>query len=881
LVNAYKIKATIADFVPYTLQERVIKSIINERKETRFVDRRRIESARTNTIRQKQMKDMIFDADDYFDTVRIKPFSIETLYLAVGAKSSDFWLQGVTIHANYGGDENAIYVSGGILSHLQISIPELGADWVIGSDYTVDTLVDATGYYLYAKCSESALTGEWVLSDAKIGVEDVSGYYHFYCGNLFPVLDGYRKFDFVKGMTYIVADTITTGKIQSIDENCYLDLTNAKFRVGDSSTSLDWNVTTPSTLTIKGALVQSPAGTTFPMKVFRGAYVAETEYFKGDEVTYGGESWLYINATETTGNTPAEGAYWTKSAAKGTNGSSAMTVKLIVDRQVFYYDSSGANPSPASCTFTAYADGIPGTLYYQFFVYGYSKQNTTSSTYVYTPQAAFDDMPEVVQVSVRSGSDSGTVLAQDIMTIFGIKAAADGSDGTDGTDGSDGVDAYTVVISNESHTLPAANDGTVSSPDFSGSGTDIYVFKGITPVAYGASGANTFSVSASPTNVTLGEASTIAPYIRRYADLTAMSADSGKVEFAITARDANAVETIMTRVQSFAKSRAGTDGENGTDGSSPALVYRGVYDVGVTYYGNSSRVDAVKYNDTYWRAKITAGEFSAQTPSEGTYWTAFGASFESIATGLLLAEKALIENLSVNYYEGVAVGTGTLTATAEVVTPASAGVKRKDKITLTNGTPGGVGTIGCNGIFNSPIYFNDTGQTIQEMLENTAIDFVAAKADVYLANNVTLTSDGAVIYFEHTIAGWNFTYAASYSAGINTYTGGVNIRGNDIWEDNINADTGVININRRGYNGGMTKYRRFYVFDGKSTYLLRVEGNSSGGAINSHAASAIFNGDLFEVAGTQLYLPNLPTIDPGVSGMVWIDQYDNTLKISP
>lgn len=877
LVNKYKIKATIADFVPYTLQERVIKSIINERKETRFVDRRRIESARINTIRQKQMKDMIFDADDYFDTVRIKPLSIETLYLAVGTKSSDFWLQGVTIHANYGGDENAIYVSGGILSHLQISIPELGADWVIGSDYTADTLADATGYYLYAKCSKSALTGEWVLSDAKIGVEDVSGYYHFYCGNLFPVLGGYRKFDFVKGMTYIVGDTITTGKIQSIDENCYLDLTNAKFRVGDSSTSLDWNVTTPNTLTIKGALVQSPAGTTFPMKVFRGAYDADTKYFKGDEVTYGGESWLYINPTATKGTTPVEGAYWTKSAAKGTNGTSAMTVKLTVDRQVFSYDSSGANPSPASCTLTAYATGISGTLYYQFLVDGSNKQNTTGSTYVYTPQADFTNMPDVVQVFVRSGSDSGTVLAQDMITVFGIKAAADGSDGTDGTNG---IDAYTVVLTNEAHTLAAAYDGSVIS--FDGSGTDIYVFRGITPIPYDDTGANTFSVSiesGDAVNVTPGSVSTEGLYIRRYADLYAMSADNGSIKFTIKVRDANNVETTITRLQSFAKSRAGTDGENGTDGSSPALVYRGVYDVGETYYGNSSRVDAVKYNDTYWRAKITAGEFSAQTPSEGTYWTAFGASFESVATGLLLAEKALIENLAVKYYEGVSVGTGTLTGTAETVTPASAGVKRKDKITLTAGTIGGVAAIGCNGL-NTQIFFDDNGNTMAEQLAATAASFVAAKATVFLSQNVTLTSDGADIYFEHTVAGWNFTSAAAISGATNPYQGGINIRGNDIWDDNKNGDDGTVCINRKGYNNGWTKYRRFYVFDGKGNYMMRIEGNIYGGAINFHAASAIFNGDFFEVAGTQLYLPNLPTSDPGVPGMVWIDQYDNTLKIS-
>ena len=68
-------------------------------------------------------------------------------------------------------------------------------------------------------------------------------------------------------MTYIVGDTITSGKITSLDGECYLDLTNAKFRVGNSNSSFDWNVTNEGQLTIVGALVQSDAGT-FPLMVF-------------------------------------------------------------------------------------------------------------------------------------------------------------------------------------------------------------------------------------------------------------------------------------------------------------------------------------------------------------------------------------------------------------------------------------------------------------------------------------------------------------------------------------------------------------------------------------------------------------------------------------
>lgn len=84
------------------------------------------------------------------------------------------------------------------------------------------------------------------------------------------------------------------------------------------------------------------------------------------------------------------------------------------------------------------------------------------------------------------------------------------------------------------------------------------------------------------------------------------------------------------------------DGKDGKNGSSPALVYRENYDPSKTYYGNSFRVDAVRYNGRYYVARTDAGIFSGQTPTNRGFWNDFGASFESIATGLLLAEWANI-----------------------------------------------------------------------------------------------------------------------------------------------------------------------------------------------------------------------------------------------
>lgn len=84
------------------------------------------------------------------------------------------------------------------------------------------------------------------------------------------------------------------------------------------------------------------------------------------------------------------------------------------------------------------------------------------------------------------------------------------------------------------------------------------------------------------------------------------------------------------------------DGKDGADGKSPAMVYRGVYDSTNTYYGNQYRLDCVKQGGTYYIARIDAGTFSNVAPPNTSKWNEFGAQFESIATGLLLAENANI-----------------------------------------------------------------------------------------------------------------------------------------------------------------------------------------------------------------------------------------------
>jgi hypothetical protein len=82
------------------------------------------------------------------------------------------------------------------------------------------------------------------------------------------------------------------------------------------------------------------------------------------------------------------------------------------------------------------------------------------------------------------------------------------------------------------------------------------------------------------------------------------------------------------------------DGKNGRDGEAPAMVYRGVWDASKEYYGTMHRRDAVFYEGAYYIARIDAGTFRGVAPTDELKWNDFGASFESVATQLLLAEHA-------------------------------------------------------------------------------------------------------------------------------------------------------------------------------------------------------------------------------------------------
>lgn len=254
LVNPSKITAEIADRIPYTKAERLIKDNSTVKGEVVDIDRTRAENYRDAIRRVRQLQGRVFDPDGFFDMTNIRPGSIETLQLAVGANSQNFGLNGVEIEPNFEGDANRIRLSGGSLIHFEIEIEELGFIWQLDPLIT-NTLDPNEFYYVYCRCNKSALQGTWVVSTQQIRTEDEPGFYHFWVGILYEVQNDRRYFMFTKGMTFIVGDTITTGRIKSLDGLNFFDLSQGTFKIGDDNSSIDWGVTGAGQLTLNGVIV--------------------------------------------------------------------------------------------------------------------------------------------------------------------------------------------------------------------------------------------------------------------------------------------------------------------------------------------------------------------------------------------------------------------------------------------------------------------------------------------------------------------------------------------------------------------------------------------------------------------------------------------------
>lgn len=327
---------TLADTTTVSIQTQTVLTVIEHENIINNNRLRDLNKARRGWRTTEDLRNMVYDTDGYFDTGNIKPNSIDTNMLTVGAKSQQFVLSGCVLQANFGGNPNMFVATAGILSHLTIDNDKI-RNWQMNE--ASFQLQSTGGYYLFAKCSKSGENGVWYLTQEQLKFEPTSdpNNYYFQVGIVSSLYadDNFRDFQTTYGFTRINGNTITTGRIITSDGECYLDLDGNKFRIGDSTSSIDWNVSAKSRLTLKNVSVASGSGDVVPLGVYRGVWNKDYIYYTNDEVAYTSNgatcTYRYIHPTPTKGNLPTNSTYWAIVAqgADGISGNNGDWVSFV------------------------------------------------------------------------------------------------------------------------------------------------------------------------------------------------------------------------------------------------------------------------------------------------------------------------------------------------------------------------------------------------------------------------------------------------------------------------------------------------------------------------------------------------------------------------
>lgn len=531
-------------------------------------------------------------------TNSISPVAVQSMELLVGDESLQFRF--VTSQTNptivshsfvFDKTTKKLTTAKGTIQHMTLGISSLSSShetseykfWDV-TEYSSPILDDASEkYYLYIKASKTATTAEFILSTTAYKMEQIDGYYCFLVGILNSEYDGDRSFAELYGYTEILPGRITTDRIVSSEGTSYFDMLSNAMKLGDV---LDFNSQGDGKLRLRGTLVQSEAGTESYIGCYRGIYNSSYTYYNGDEVSYTKDNvtstYRYINATATKGHAPTETLYWQVLAAgvKGEDGTSV---------------------------------NIKGTAYYHFASIDEAKAATVD---VGKPCLIDKNSSNVPYIATKASALIWTSMAVDTGDGYMMDGTGDlwvaseaawqnvgkikGEQGDKGDKGDTGATGATGATGNYTELRYAKNGSTSTPPTLD-------------------------KTSLSPSGW-----STIVP-----------SVGTGEYLWVTTAIKTGDGATLVSQWSTPYRTTP-YDGKNGENGKSPVMVFRGAYSSTDTYYGNSNRLDCVKYGSEYYIARIDAGTFSATTPTDTSKWNAFGASFESIATNLLLAEGANI-----------------------------------------------------------------------------------------------------------------------------------------------------------------------------------------------------------------------------------------------
>ena len=172
-------------------------------------------------------------------TKSIVPATVQTMMALIGNKATQFAFVSsktnpITVpHALYFDKDNKqINAGSGWLKHFTLGTTDINPNrdansykyWNIPAFVSGRLDDKAKTYYLYIKASKTTETGEFILSENKIDIEQEAGFYHFLYATVNSEYEGERGIAKLNGFTEITGGQIKTDKITSGNGEQYIHL---------------------------------------------------------------------------------------------------------------------------------------------------------------------------------------------------------------------------------------------------------------------------------------------------------------------------------------------------------------------------------------------------------------------------------------------------------------------------------------------------------------------------------------------------------------------------------------------------------------------------------------------------------------------------------
>lgn len=231
-------KIVIADTYEINYASQVVLDIKEIKNVMSITNLGKINYSKLGVKTTEELRNLVFDTDDYFNPENIRPNSIETNMISVGARSQQISCS-VVFYVMFENNKNKIKVNPGI-----IYSQTLDKEWNI-PEY-VENIPDDQFRYVYGKCSKTNQTGAIVFTQEQIKFDADANDYYFLIGILHSVVENVRVLSITVGTTTINGGLIRTGIISSLDGQMTINLDTQeikgkiKFTDGsDGFTSID------------------------------------------------------------------------------------------------------------------------------------------------------------------------------------------------------------------------------------------------------------------------------------------------------------------------------------------------------------------------------------------------------------------------------------------------------------------------------------------------------------------------------------------------------------------------------------------------------------------------------------------------------------------